>query len=75
MSGFLVEEDDDMDEAFLWEVDAICEEHARSVALKEEKKAAEGDRETVVWSVTESALINDAMTKVANSTLCFGHFP
>jgi hypothetical protein len=32
--GFLVE-DDDMDEAFLLEVDAICEEHSRSMAGKD----------------------------------------
>jgi hypothetical protein len=63
-SGFLVEEDDDMDEAFLREVDAICEEHARSAASKE-KKAAEGDRERVGGSVLASTLINDARTEVA----------
>jgi hypothetical protein len=61
-----VEEDDDMDEAFLREVDAICEEHARSAASKEkEKKAAEGDRERVGGSVLASTLINDARTEVA----------
>ncbi|VAH29874.1 unnamed protein product [Triticum turgidum subsp. durum] len=32
--GFLLE-DDDMDEAFLLEVDAICEEHSRSMAGKD----------------------------------------
>ncbi|KAK3125074.1 hypothetical protein QOZ80_7BG0599640 [Eleusine coracana subsp. coracana] len=59
--GFLVEEDDDMDEAFLQEVDAICEEHTRSAASKDkEKKAAEGDRETVGGSLSASTLINDA---------------
>lgn len=43
--GFLLD-DDDMDEAFLREVDAICEEHARSTAMKEkENKAAEEPRE------------------------------
>ncbi|KAK3127095.1 hypothetical protein QOZ80_7AG0568260 [Eleusine coracana subsp. coracana] len=57
--GFLVEEDDDMDEAFLQEVDAICEEHTRSAASKE-KKAAERDRETVGGSLSASTLINDS---------------
>ncbi|CAD6223739.1 unnamed protein product [Miscanthus lutarioriparius] len=37
--GFLLHDDeDDMNEAFLREVDAICEEHARSTAKKEEKE-------------------------------------
>lgn len=37
--GFLLHDDeDDMNEAFLREVDAICEEHARSTARKEEKE-------------------------------------
>ncbi|GJN07373.1 hypothetical protein PR202_ga25198 [Eleusine coracana subsp. coracana] len=57
--GFVVEEDDDMDEAFLQEVDAICEEHTRSAASKE-KKAAERDRETVGGSLSASTLINDS---------------
>ncbi|TVU39041.1 hypothetical protein EJB05_12443, partial [Eragrostis curvula] len=75
--GFLVEEDDDMDEAFLQEVDAICEEHARSTASKEkEKKAAEGDRETVGGSFAaptidnarpEVATIQDAFLEEVNA--------
>lgn len=66
--GFLLGDDDDMDEAFLREVDAICEEHARSTARKEEKekRPAEentGMREGPVAAVT--AMIDDPGPEIA----------
>lgn len=75
--GFLLD-DDDMDEAFLREVDAICEEHARSTAMKEkENNSAEEPREAgdgpvpaamAIDSGPESGTLeDDAFWKVANA--------
>ncbi|PAN14052.1 hypothetical protein PAHAL_2G380900 [Panicum hallii] len=64
---FLLGDDDDMDEAFLREVDAICEEHARSTTRKEkEKKLAEennGTKEGPPAAV--AAMIDDAGPEIA----------
>lgn len=70
--GFLLGHDDYMDEAFLREVDAICEEHARSTARKEEKekRPAEEDNGTIegpVAAVTE--MIDDAGPEIATVRL------
>ncbi|XP_062188297.1 ATP-dependent DNA helicase SRS2-like protein At4g25120 [Phragmites australis] len=63
--GFLLgdEDEDEMDEAFLQEVDAICEEHARSKARKEKEKemeAAEKQKETGEGSLGAVTMIDDA---------------
>ncbi|KAF8700866.1 hypothetical protein HU200_034232 [Digitaria exilis] len=66
--GFLLGDDDYMDEAFLQEVDAICEEHARSTARKEEKekRPAEEDSGTSEGPVAAvTAMIDDAGPEIA----------
>ncbi|CAN6211702.1 unnamed protein product [Urochloa humidicola] len=65
--GYLIG-DDDMDEAFLQEVDAICEEHARSTARKEEKgkKLAEENKEKSEGLLaTAPAMIDDSEPEIA----------
>ncbi|KAL6656560.1 hypothetical protein ACP70R_004340 [Stipagrostis hirtigluma subsp. patula] len=65
--GFLMD-DEDMDEAFLREVDAICEEHARSAAVKgKEKRAPEGHKEAGEGSLAAAAVatIDDAGPEMA----------
>ncbi|KAK1603589.1 hypothetical protein QYE76_018503 [Lolium multiflorum] len=71
--GFLVE-DDDMDEAFLLEVDAICEEHSRSMAGKDKGRKMDStvEREPVVVAEAidpgpECLTLDDAFWKEANS--------
>ncbi|CAL5086579.1 unnamed protein product [Urochloa decumbens] len=74
------DDDDDMDEAFLQEVDAICEEHARSTARKEEKekKLAEDNKgksdgllaaapATIDDSEPEIATLEDAFWEEVNA--------
>jgi hypothetical protein len=65
--GLLHDDEDDMNEAFLREVDAICEEHARSTAKKEkEKKAAEEHKGTGEAPVAAAAgTIDAAGTEIA----------
>ncbi|KAL6862165.1 hypothetical protein ACP4OV_016814 [Aristida adscensionis] len=80
--GFLAD-DDDLDEAFLREVDAICEEHARSTAMKGKgKEAAEGHTETGEGSLAAAVTIDDAGPGMATpddafwnevSAVCDGH--
>jgi hypothetical protein len=66
-----------MDEAFLREVDAICEEHARSTTRKEkEKKLAEennGTKEGPPAAV--AAMIDDAGPEIATVRLWFHDAP
>ncbi|KAG2645498.1 hypothetical protein PVAP13_2KG427300 [Panicum virgatum] len=64
---FLLGDDDDMDEAFLREVDAICEEHARSTARKEKEKklAEENNRMKERPPAVAAAMIDDAAPEIA----------
>jgi len=73
--GFLLHDDeDDMNEAFLREVDAICEEHARSTAKKEEKekKPAEEHKGTGEGPLAAAAgTIDAAGTEIATVRFLF----
>ena len=64
---FLLGDDDDMDEAFLREVDAICEEHARSTARKEKDKklAVENNGMKEGPPAAVAAMIDDAGPEIA----------
>ncbi|KAM0878843.1 hypothetical protein ACQ4PT_034615 [Festuca glaucescens] len=71
--GFLVE-DDGMDEAFLLEVDAICEEHSRSMAGKDKGRKMDStvEREPAVVAEAidpgpECLTLDDAFWKEANA--------
>ncbi|CAN6199097.1 unnamed protein product [Urochloa humidicola] len=70
--GFLMggggDDDDDMDEAFLQEVDAICEEHARSTARKGEKEkklAEENNKKSEGLLAAAPAMIDDSEPVIA----------
>lgn len=77
--GFLLDDDDDMDEAFLLEVDAICEEHSRSMAGKdkgrekdsavERREAAEGPAvaSAAIGAGPECGTLQDAFWKEVNA--------
>ncbi|CAN6175486.1 unnamed protein product [Urochloa humidicola] len=61
-------DDDDIDEAFLQEVDAICEEHARSTARKEEKEkklAEENNQKSEGLLAVAPAMIDDSEPEIA----------
>ncbi|KAF0909057.1 hypothetical protein E2562_030811 [Oryza meyeriana var. granulata] len=59
--GFLLDDDDEgMDEAFLREVDAMCEEHERSSARKDKEA---GEASASIASGLESAESGDAFRK------------
>lgn len=63
-----------MNEAFLREVDAICEEHARSTVKKEEKekKRAEGHKGTGEAPLAAAAgTIDAAGTEIATVRFLF----
>jgi hypothetical protein len=67
-----------MDEAFLREVDAICEEHARSTARKEEKekKLAEENKGLIEGPLAAAAaMIDDAGPEIATVRLLFHDAP
>jgi hypothetical protein len=73
--GFLVE-DDDMDEAFLLEVDAICEEHSRSMAGKDKGRKMDStvEREPVVVAeaIDPGPECLTVLPLVSSNLSCFG---
>uniref|UniRef100_A0A0E0AJV9 DNA 3'-5' helicase n=1 Tax=Oryza glumipatula TaxID=40148 RepID=A0A0E0AJV9_9ORYZ len=62
--GFLLDDDEGMDEAFLREVDAICEEHERSSARKDKEA---GEAPPSIPSEPESGVSGDAFRKEENA--------
>uniref|UniRef100_A0A0E0LKV2 DNA 3'-5' helicase n=1 Tax=Oryza punctata TaxID=4537 RepID=A0A0E0LKV2_ORYPU len=63
--GFLLDDDDEgMDEAFLREVDAMCEEHERSSARKDKEA---GEAPPSIPSEPESGVSGDAFRKEGNA--------
>uniref|UniRef100_A0A0E0IBH2 DNA 3'-5' helicase n=1 Tax=Oryza nivara TaxID=4536 RepID=A0A0E0IBH2_ORYNI len=62
--GFLLDDDEGMDEAFLREVDAICEEHERSSARKDKEA---GEAPPSIPSKPESGVSGDAFRKEENA--------
>ncbi|XP_015647246.1 ATP-dependent DNA helicase SRS2-like protein At4g25120 isoform X4 [Oryza sativa Japonica Group] len=61
---FLLDDDEGMDEAFLREVDAICEEHERSSARKDKEA---GEAPPSIPSEPESGVSGDAFRKEENA--------
>ncbi|XP_052163519.1 ATP-dependent DNA helicase SRS2-like protein At4g25120 isoform X4 [Oryza glaberrima] len=62
--GFLLDDDEGMDEAFLREVDAICEEHERSSARKDKEA---GEAPPLIPSEPESGVSGDAFREEENA--------